>query len=159
MIAVQAEQGGGMTERDRLYRESDGAPGDFVFDERVVRVFPDMIQRSVPGYPMLVPMLGMLARRYAQAGGTLQQVQSLGNGQFVQNIHQSDQSIPQLLQFLGTVPRADTAEHLQSHGQQAEDTFLFKFVQEVDCLGHRCLHQRLGSEDEIDQVLHPSIGQ
>ncbi len=71
MIAVQAEQGGGMTERDRLYRESDGAPGDFVFDERVVRVFPDMIQRSVPGYAMLVPMLGMLARRYAQPGGTL----------------------------------------------------------------------------------------
>jgi len=71
MIAVQAEHGGVMTERDRLYRESDGEPGDFVFDERVVRVFPDMIQRSVPGYAMLVPMLGMLARRYAQPGGTL----------------------------------------------------------------------------------------
>lgn len=71
MIAVQAEHGGGMTERDRLYRESEGEPGDFVFDERVVRVFPDMIQRSVPGYTLLVPMLAMLARRYAQPGSTL----------------------------------------------------------------------------------------
>lgn len=38
----------------------------FRFDEQVVRVFPDMISRSVPGYELLVPMIGMLARRYAR---------------------------------------------------------------------------------------------
>ena len=38
----------------------------FQFDEQVVRVFPDMIARSVPGYELIIPMIGMLARRYAQ---------------------------------------------------------------------------------------------
>ena len=38
----------------------------FRFNEQVVKVFPDMIARSVPGYELVVPMIGMLARRYAQ---------------------------------------------------------------------------------------------
>lgn len=60
-----------MKERDRLYLEADTPAGDFVFDDRVVRVFPDMVQRSVPGYALIVPMIGMLARRYALEGSTL----------------------------------------------------------------------------------------
>ncbi len=41
---------------------------DFQFDERVVAVFPDMIQRSVPGYAMIISNIGIIAARYAQAG-------------------------------------------------------------------------------------------
>ena len=41
---------------------------DFEFDERVVAVFPDMIQRSVPGYGMIIANIGILAAKYAQAG-------------------------------------------------------------------------------------------
>ncbi|MCE1226383.1 MAG: carboxy-S-adenosyl-L-methionine synthase CmoA [Geobacteraceae bacterium] len=41
---------------------------DFQFDERVVAVFPDMIQRSVPGYGMIITNIGIIAARYAQAG-------------------------------------------------------------------------------------------
>lgn len=41
---------------------------DFKFDERVVAVFPDMIQRSVPGYGMIISNIGILAGKYAQAG-------------------------------------------------------------------------------------------
>ena len=41
---------------------------DFQFDERVVAVFLDMIQRSVPGYGMIVSNIGILAAKYAQAG-------------------------------------------------------------------------------------------
>ncbi|MGQ9425280.1 carboxy-S-adenosyl-L-methionine synthase CmoA [Gilvimarinus sp. F26214L] len=40
---------------------------DFRFDESVVAVFPDMIKRSVPGYPAIISMIGELAGRYAQA--------------------------------------------------------------------------------------------
>ncbi|EKD51119.1 MAG: methyltransferase, partial [uncultured bacterium] len=40
---------------------------DFQFDERVVAVFPDMIQRSVPGYGMIIANIGILAAKYAQA--------------------------------------------------------------------------------------------
>lgn len=55
-----------MNEKDRLFQSPDDNSGRFVFDERVVRVFPDMIQRSVPGYGLIVPVAGILARRYAQ---------------------------------------------------------------------------------------------
>jgi len=41
---------------------------DFTFDEKVADVFPDMIQRSVPGYGMLITTIGLLAARYAQSG-------------------------------------------------------------------------------------------
>lgn len=39
---------------------------DFTFDEKVVSVFPDMINRSVPGYPTIIKMIGSLAERYVQ---------------------------------------------------------------------------------------------
>lgn len=55
-----------MTEKDSLYRNSLQAAGDFVFDERVVRVFPDMIKRSVPGYGLVLELLALLARRFVQ---------------------------------------------------------------------------------------------
>jgi len=53
-------------EQDRLFAKSRAMTSGFRFDEQVVRVFPDMISRSVPGYELVVPMIGMLARRYAQ---------------------------------------------------------------------------------------------
>src|SRR5210317_21381 len=53
-------------EQDKLFAKSRAAAPGFRFDEQVVRVFPDMIARSVPGYELVVPMIGMLARRYAQ---------------------------------------------------------------------------------------------
>ena len=60
-----------MNRKDRLYDSEITQPGDFVFDNRVVSVFPDMINRSVPGYGQLIPMIGMLARRYAQPDSNL----------------------------------------------------------------------------------------
>jgi tRNA (cmo5U34)-methyltransferase len=54
-------------ERDQLFATSRAGTRGFRFDEQVVKVFPDMIARSVPGYELIVPMIGLLARRYAQA--------------------------------------------------------------------------------------------
>ncbi len=56
-----------MDRKDRLFESEIAPAGDFVFDDRVVKVFPDMISRSVPGYGLVVPMMGLLARQYAQA--------------------------------------------------------------------------------------------
>lgn len=55
-----------MKGKDSLFENTITEPGDFVFDKRVVGVFPDMINRSIPGYGTIVPMIGMLARRYAR---------------------------------------------------------------------------------------------
>lgn len=57
--------------KDSLFANSRAATTGFRFDEKVVRVFPDMISRSVPGYELVIPMVGMLARRYAQPGSKI----------------------------------------------------------------------------------------
>jgi tRNA (cmo5U34)-methyltransferase len=57
--------------RDTLYAEPLADPGLFVFDDNVASVFPNMIKRSVPGYPTIVAMTGLLAARYATAGSHL----------------------------------------------------------------------------------------
>ncbi len=49
--------------RDRIYTKAHEATGPFEFSERVVRVFPDMIGRSVPGYHLLLEITGLLARQ------------------------------------------------------------------------------------------------
>jgi tRNA (cmo5U34)-methyltransferase len=54
--------------RDQIYAEPHPIVEDFIFDESVVRVFPDMIRRSVPGYATLVEMIGRLAGELLQPG-------------------------------------------------------------------------------------------
>ena len=52
--------------RDQIFSTPLGKISRFEFDQRVVSVFPDMIQRSVPGYESVVAMTGVLASRCAQ---------------------------------------------------------------------------------------------
>jgi tRNA (cmo5U34)-methyltransferase len=54
--------------KDTIYSSPLDAIADFAFDANVARVFPDMIQRSVPGYSTIIAMTGVLAERYARAG-------------------------------------------------------------------------------------------
>ncbi len=54
-----------MSDRDTLF--ASGLPNEhFVFDEKVAAVFPDMINRSVPGYATIIAMIGTLSAEYAQ---------------------------------------------------------------------------------------------
>lgn len=55
-----------MSDRDTLFSAPIASLGDWTFDERVAEVFPDMIQRSVPGYSNIISMIGMLAERFVQ---------------------------------------------------------------------------------------------
>lgn len=56
------------TTRDKLYAKPQDMIVDFAFDDAVVKVFPDMIRRSVPGYADIISLTGLLAEQYAQAG-------------------------------------------------------------------------------------------
>jgi tRNA (cmo5U34)-methyltransferase len=79
--------------RDTIYADPLSDTGLFTFDDSVARVFPDMIKRSVPGYPTIVSMTGLLAGRYATAGSTLYDLGcSLGASTLAmrQNIKQQD---------------------------------------------------------------------
>ena len=53
--------------QDNLFAHPLGVVPDFVFDQAVVDVFPDMIKRSVPGYETILAHCGELASRYVQA--------------------------------------------------------------------------------------------
>ncbi len=50
---------------DTIYQTPRAQVADFVFDDAVAQVFPDMIGRSVPGYGLMVDMIGILAAQYA----------------------------------------------------------------------------------------------
>lgn len=58
-------------QKDTLYAQAHEAVGAFQFDESVVAVFPDMIQRSVPGYQTILTGIGELTQQYAQADSKL----------------------------------------------------------------------------------------
>ncbi|HEY8098085.1 MAG TPA: carboxy-S-adenosyl-L-methionine synthase CmoA [Methylobacter sp.] len=52
--------------KDSIYASPIGEVGAFKFDETVAGVFPDMIQRSVPGYNAIISAIGLLAGRFAR---------------------------------------------------------------------------------------------
>jgi len=52
--------------KDSIYASPIGEVGAFKFDETVTGVFPDMIQRSVPGYSAIISAIGLLAGRFAR---------------------------------------------------------------------------------------------
>lgn len=56
---------------DRLYAGHQAPRGDFVFDERVARVFSDMLARSVPGWAELIRLVGLIGARLAQPGSRI----------------------------------------------------------------------------------------
>ena len=54
---------------DTIYR-NQGTNEAFRFDEKVARVFPDMLRRSIPGYAASIEAIGSLAARYVRPGTT-----------------------------------------------------------------------------------------
>ncbi|MBL8813142.1 MAG: carboxy-S-adenosyl-L-methionine synthase CmoA [Planctomycetaceae bacterium] len=57
--------------RDDIYSNALSRVGDFEFDEQVVRVFPDMIARSVPGYGSILGLMEQLAARFVRPETTV----------------------------------------------------------------------------------------
>jgi len=53
-------------QKDNLYAQAHDQVQAFRFDEDVVGVFPDMIQRSVPNYAMTLLSIGFLADQYVK---------------------------------------------------------------------------------------------
>jgi len=51
-----------VSEKDALFTGPE-RPGPFVWDHDVARVFPDMLERSIPGYRALLEQIGALSAR------------------------------------------------------------------------------------------------
>lgn len=60
-----------MPQIDKLFSTHLNKIADFSFDENVAAVFPDMIARSIPGYPLMIENIGRLARQYCQPDSTI----------------------------------------------------------------------------------------
>ncbi|GAA0553459.1 carboxy-S-adenosyl-L-methionine synthase CmoA [Rheinheimera aquimaris] len=54
-------------QKDDIFAEPLAQVPDFSFDAQVADVFPDMIQRSVPGYQTIIQTIGKLSSRFQQA--------------------------------------------------------------------------------------------
>jgi tRNA (cmo5U34)-methyltransferase len=60
-----------MIKKDTLYRSVNEPIKPFEFNQHVADVFPDMIERSVPGYPLTISMLSVIAGEYAQENSNI----------------------------------------------------------------------------------------
>ncbi|MFP6806805.1 MAG: carboxy-S-adenosyl-L-methionine synthase CmoA [Pseudomonadales bacterium] len=58
----------GKNEEDKVYSSARDTIEAFEFNAQVADVFENMIERSVPGYSLLLDMIGVLTERYAQPG-------------------------------------------------------------------------------------------
>jgi tRNA (cmo5U34)-methyltransferase len=54
--------------RDRIFAEAEADAGSFEFNDEVADVFPDMLERSIPGYSATIQAIGALASRYVRPG-------------------------------------------------------------------------------------------
>lgn len=54
---------------DKIFETEDGSE-PFRFNASVARVFPDMLQRSIPGYAASIEAIGALAARFVRPGTT-----------------------------------------------------------------------------------------
>jgi len=52
--------------KDKIFSTPTDPLVKFTFDKHVADVFPDMIERSVPGYTTTIAMIGVLAGQYVQ---------------------------------------------------------------------------------------------
>ena len=57
--------------RDKLFANPLDQVDAFAFDDKVASVFPDMINRSVPGYGTMISLAGVLAANAAQANSQI----------------------------------------------------------------------------------------
>ena len=55
-----------MTKIDEIYKNSMTEISDFVFDNKVAEIFPNMISRSVPGYEFIIKMTGEMSKKFVR---------------------------------------------------------------------------------------------
>ncbi|GAB1620230.1 carboxy-S-adenosyl-L-methionine synthase CmoA [Agarivorans albus] len=60
-----------MQGKDKLFSQPITQLGEFKFDDQVAEVFPDMIQRSVPGYSNIISTIGHLTEQFHQPNSKL----------------------------------------------------------------------------------------
>ncbi len=55
-----------MSAKDTIFSDPQGKIKEFEFDQQVVEVFPDMIERSVPSYKTIIQGISEIAQKFVQ---------------------------------------------------------------------------------------------
>ena len=70
-------------QKDKIYAQPKSPIDDFRFDDDIANVFEDMVQRSIPGYNLLLQNIGVITKKYAAPKTNLYDLGcSLGAGTF-----------------------------------------------------------------------------
>lgn len=119
--------------KDTLFSAPIDKLGDFTFDESVAEVFPDMIQRSVPGYSNIITAIGMLAHRFVTPKS---QVYDLGCSRGAatlsvrRNISHSDVKIIGVDNSLAMVERC--RQHVNAYHSNIPVEILHQDIREIE---------------------------
>ncbi len=101
-----------MKKPDNIYAQKKSHLVDFVFDEAVANVFPDMIRRSVPGYENIIIMIGLFAEQYAQENSNCYDLGcSLGAATLAMRHHINKQNVS----IIGVDNSSSMIEHCQKN--------------------------------------------
>ncbi len=118
---------------DSLYSQPRKQVVDFVFDDAVVDVFPDMIRRSVPGYENIIALLGILGNQYAQANSTVYDL-GCSLGASTLSLYQQIQ-VPNI-QFVGVDNAPAMVEqcrtNLQKHMPNSQHQVIHQDIQDIE---------------------------
>ena len=119
--------------RDAIFAEPTDQIVDFVFDEAVADVFPDMIRRSVPGYESLIAMLGVMARKYAVSDTN---IYDLGCSLGAATVAMDRQIMAQNISYIAVDNSAAMSERCEKNFAQfipdADTTVLCEDIQNID---------------------------
>ena len=121
---------------DDLFASPLGNVPRFTFDEAVVDVFPDMIQRSVPGYQTIINLCGELAARYVRPDSNCYDLGcSLGASSLAiaQQIHQPGVSILAVDNSAAMLSRCEMLLHQDNTSQQGQTPVTIQLVEGDIC--------------------------
>jgi len=98
--------------KDSIFATPRQQVADFNFDAQVAEVFPDMINRSVPGYSVIVSNIGRLAAQFVQSGT---HIYDLGCSLGAATIAIKQQCKAENVQIIGIDNSAAMVERCQAH--------------------------------------------
>ncbi len=141
--------------KDDLFAQKLEQLSNFKFDDKVAGVFPDMLKRSIPGYPAIINMIGTLTGKYAQPGSNLYDLGcslgasalSMQHGLRVKNCHiyaidnsqaMIDRCRKQLKEIVGTEPITCKCEDITKSSIENASVVVMNFTLQFISPDLRC---------------------
>lgn len=112
--------------KDTIFSTPLSKIGDFTFDESVTEVFPDMIQRSIPGYANIITAIGMMAEQFVTPHS---QVYDLGCSRGAATLSVRRNIQHNTVKIIGV----DNSEPMVKRCRQQLDTYISDIPVEILC--------------------------